>query len=146
MRIALGADHAGFALKESLKTELRAAGHQVDDVGTDSLESVDYPDYARQVAERVAGRAADRGILVCKTGVGMAITANKVSGVRAANVADESTARLSRQHNDANVLALGAAALDPGRALVIVKAWLEAEFEGGRHERRVAKIRQLEKV
>ncbi len=145
MRIALGADHAGFLLKESLKDELLRAGHQVEDVGTDSTASVDYPRYAERVAERVASEAAERGILVCSTGVGMAISANKVAGIRAANVTDEDTARLSRQHNDANVLALGARTLAPDRALAIVRAWLEAQFEGGRHAQRVAGIKEIEK-
>ncbi len=145
MRIALGADHAGFPLKETIKKELERAGHEIEDWGTNSEASVDYPDYARQVAERVARQEADRGILVCGTGIGMAITANKVPGVRAANVSDEFNARLSRQHNDANVLTLGGRTVGPDLALSIVRTWLETQFEGGRHERRVAKIKEVEK-
>ena len=145
MRIALGADHAGFPLKETIKKELERAGHEIEDWGTNSEASVDYPDYARLVAERVARQEVDRGILLCGTGIGMAITANKVPGVRAANVSDEFGARLSRQHNDANVLTLGGRTVGPDLALSIVRAWLETQFEGGRHERRVAKIKGLEK-
>ena len=145
MRIALGADHAGFPLKETIKKELERAGHQVEDLGTNSEASVDYPDYARAVGERVAGHEADRGILLCGTGIGMAISANKVPGIRAANVSDEFNARLSRQHNDANVLALGGRTVGPDLALSIVQTWLETKFEGGRHGRRVAKIKELDK-
>jgi len=145
MRIALGADHAGFPLKETIKKELERAGHEIEDWGTSSEASVDYPDYARQVAERVARQEVDRGILVCGTGIGMAITANKVPGVRAANVSDEFNARLSRQHNDANVLTLGAGLVGPALARQITQAWLETDFGGSRHARRVEKIMAIER-
>lgn len=146
MRIALGADHAGYHIKERVKGYLLEAGYEVLDFGTGSEESVDYPDYARQVAESVASKENDAGILVCGTGVGMAMTANKVSGIRAAAVVDAYTARMSREHNDANVLALGARILDEARALEIVRTWLEASFTGGRHQRRIDKITQLERA
>lgn len=145
MRIALGADHAGYPIKERVKEYLREAGYQVVDFGTGSEESVDYPDYARQVADSVARRENDLGILVCGTGVGMAMTANKVPGIRAAAVVDPYTARMSREHNDANVLALGARILDEARALEVVRTWLDASFAGGRHQRRIDKITQLER-
>ena len=145
MEIAVGADHAGFALKEKVKQELLRLGHQVLDVGTDSAESVDYPDYAVQVAKRVASGEVPRGILVCGTGTGMAMAANKVPGIRAASVTDPIGARLSREHNDANVLTLGARLVEETRALEIVRAWLEAEFAGGRHQRRIEKITEIER-
>ena len=144
MKIALGADHAGFELKEKIKKHLQASGVQVDDHGTQSTDSVDYPDYAKAVGEEVATRAADRGILVCGSGIGMAITANKVPGVRAANVTSEEAAELSRRHNDANVLTLGARLTDDATALRIVERWLATGFEGGRHQRRVQKIAEVE--
>mgnify|MGYP001077010345 CR=1 FL=1 len=145
MEIALGADHAGFALKEKVKQELERLGHRVQDVGTASAEPVDYPDYAASVARRVAGGRAERGILVCATGAGMALAANKVRGIRAVSVWNAQGARLSRQHNDANVLALGARLLEEHNALSIVRAWLETEFAGGRHRRRLRKIAALER-
>lgn len=144
MRIVVGADHAGYALKEAIKRALEARGVSVEDVGTHSTDSVDYPDFAEQVARGVAAGRFDRGILVCGTGVGMAIAANKIPGVRAATVTDVETARLSRAHNDANVLALGGRMLDPTRALEIVQVFLETPFAGDRHQRRVEKIRTLE--
>ena len=143
--IALGADHAGLRLKDELKAWLLARGHEVKDFGTFSTDSVDYPDHAAAVAAAVACGAAERGLLVCGTGVGMAIAANKVPGVRAAACADAYTARLSRQHNDANVLALGARITASEAAVEILQAWLEAAFEGGRHARRVAKLTALER-
>ncbi len=146
MDIAVGADHAGFELKEKVKQELERLGHRVEDVGTHSSESVDYPDFAAQVARRVAAGRAERGILVCGTGTGMAMAANKVAGVRAASVTDAAAARLSREHNDANVLGLGARLIEEPRALEIVRAWLEAEFAGGRHQRRVEKISEIERT
>jgi len=146
VEIAVGADHAGFALKEKVKEELKRLGHRVYDFGTDSADSVDYPDYALKVAKAVADREVQRGILVCGTGIGMAMTANKVPGVRAANVCDPAAARLSREHNDANVLALGGRLLEETRALEIVRAWLESEFAGGRHQKRVEKIAQIEQT
>jgi ribose 5-phosphate isomerase B len=142
--IALGADHAGYTLKEKLKTWLAADGHRVIDHGTHSTDSVDYPDYAAAVAEAVRDGDAEHGVLVCGSGIGMAIAANKVAGVRAAVAANPDIARLARQHNDANVLALGARLTAPARALAIVQAWLTTSFEGGRHTRRVDKLGQLD--
>jgi RpiB/LacA/LacB family sugar-phosphate isomerase len=142
--IALGADHAGYSLKEKLKTWLAADGHRVIDHGTHSTESVDYPDYAAAVAETVRAGDAERGVLVCGSGIGMAMAANKVAGVRAAVAADPTVARLARLHNDANVLALGARLTAAGQALEVVQAWLATPFEGGRHARRVDKLAQLD--
>jgi ribose 5-phosphate isomerase B len=142
--VALGADHAGFALKQELKSWLVAQGHTVLDVGTHSSDSVDYPDFALAVSRAVAGGEAARGLLVCGTGIGMAITANKVPGIRAAVCGDAETARLSRQHNDLNVLALAGRATAPAAAIGIVRVWLETPFEGGRHERRLAKVSDLD--
>ncbi|HZU23446.1 MAG TPA: ribose 5-phosphate isomerase B [Terriglobales bacterium] len=144
MKIAIGADHAGFELKEKLKQHLAAKGASVTDCGTRSAESVDYPDFARAVGEEVAGRQADFGVLVCGSGIGMAIAANKVPGIRAANVSSAEAARLSREHNDANVLTLGARLLDAQNAQEILDAWLAASFAGGRHLQRVEKIAHLE--
>ncbi|HCP46575.1 MAG TPA: ribose 5-phosphate isomerase B [Deltaproteobacteria bacterium] len=140
MRIALGADHGGVALKDHLARRLSEQGHQVNDLGTHGDESVDYPDYAKQVAESVSGGGADRGILVCGTGQGMAITANKVHQVRAGVVSDPFSARMIVEHNNAQVLCLGARVIGQGLADTIVDAFLGAEFEGGRHARRVSKI------
>lgn len=140
MKIALASDHAGFSEKEKLKPLLTDLGLEFDDLGTVSEESVDYPDYARKVAERVAGGRADQGLLVCGSGTGMAITANKVPGVRAAVAWSEETARLARQHNDANVLAIGARTTPSAQIPAIVRAWFSADFEGGRHAGRVNKI------
>jgi ribose 5-phosphate isomerase B len=143
--VALGADHAGFSLKQDLKKWLVSEGHTVLDVGTHSSESVDYPDFAAAVARSVSAREAAFGLLVCGTGIGMAISANKVAGVRAAVCGDVETARLSRQHNDLNVLALAGRSTPPELAVGIVRAWLETPFEGGRHERRLAKVAGLER-
>jgi len=145
MRIALGADHAGVVLKHEVKRLLDTLGAAYQDFGTDSDASVDYPDFAERVARAVVEGAFDRGILICGTGIGMAIAANKVAGVRAAPVSDVETARLSREHNDANVLALGARVVSTERALAVVRAFLETPFLGGRHERRVAKIEAIER-
>jgi len=145
MRIALGADHAGFHLKDSLKRTLDELGVTYQDFGTGSVESVDYPDFAQAVAQAVASGAFDRGLLVCGTGVGMAIAANKVPGIRAAAIVDTDTARLVRQHNDLNVLTLGARVTPEARARDIVKAFLETLFEGGRHANRVGKIHSIER-
>lgn len=142
--VAVGADHAGFALKEDLKAYLKEQGYEILDLGTDSLESVDYPDFAAAVAGAVASGEVPWGLLVCGTGIGMAITANKVPGVRAACCADPFSARMARAHNDANVLTMGGRVVGPGLAREIVKAWLESRFEGGRHARRTAKIQALE--
>ena len=142
--LALGADHAGFALKQDLKQWLVANGHTVVDAGTHTPESVDYPDFAAAVARAVTSGEASGGVLVCGTGIGMAIAANKVAGIRAAVCLDEETARLSRQHNDLNVLALAGRATSRDKAIGIVAAWLGTAFEGGRHERRLAKVAELE--
>ena len=144
MKIAIAADHAGYQLKDSLKKLLDELGLVYEDFGTTSGQSVDYPDYARAVAEGVATGGFDRGILVCGTGIGMAIAANKVGGVRAASIVDTDTAKLSREHNDLNVLALGARVLPESRAREIVKTFLQTPFEGGRHASRVAKIHAIE--
>ena len=140
MKIALASDHAGFTEKERLKPLLLDLGIEVEDLGTESEEAVDYPDYARKVAEEVAGGRVDQGLLVCGSGTGMAITANKVAGVRAAVAWSEETARLARQHNDANVLAIGARTTPRDQIPGIVRAWFDADFEGGHHADRVAKI------
>ncbi len=145
MKIAIAADHAGFALKEQLRGKLAESGIEVADFGTNSRESCDYPDFAEAVAHEVAEGRSDRGILVCSTGIGMAIAANKVDGVRAAPGVSEDEVRLTREHNDANVLTLGAKYLDEAHALNLVDIFLGTEFLGGRHARRVAKIAQLEK-
>jgi ribose 5-phosphate isomerase B len=146
MKIAVGSDHAGFALKERIKRELSALGHTVTDLGTGSgTESVDYPDFAIPVGERVASREAERGVVVCATGIGAAIAANKVAGVRASVVTSEETARLTRQDNDSNVLALGGRTIaDAEDAVRWLRIWLETPFAGGRHERRVKKIEDYE--
>ncbi len=138
--LLIASDHAGFALKEALKSALQRQGVAFEDLGTHSADSVDYPDYARKVAEAVSRGEAERGLLVCGSGQGMAMTANRYHGVRAALPWNEETARLSREHNDANVLALGARVLAPDLAEQILLAWLETPFAGGRHERRVKKI------
>ena len=140
LRVALGADHAGLALKNAVKDLLAKAGVVCNDLGTQTSESCDYPDFAHAVAQEVAAKKADYGILCCKTGVGMSITANRTTGIRAAVVTNEEVARLTRQHNDANVLCLGACDVTPEKARVIVETFLHTAFEGGRHERRVHKI------
>ena len=145
MRIALASDHAGYAEKERLKGVLSDLGVEFDDLGTGSEESVDYPDYARAVAEQVADGRVEQGLLVCGSGTGMAITANKVPGVRAAVAWSEEIARLARQHNNANVLAIGARTTPPDDIPKIVRAWFSTEFEGGRHAARVNKISDVEK-
>jgi glycine hydroxymethyltransferase len=140
LSLALGADHAGYELKESLKGHLQTRGFKVVDFGARSGESSDYPDFARVVAENVAGQKSDLGVLICATGVGMSIAANKVSGARAALVFDEKMAALARQHNDANIVCLGGRLLSAEQARKIVDAFLDAHFEGGRHERRIGKV------
>ncbi len=144
MLVALGADHAGFELKEALKPLLDARGVRWHDLGTTSTTSVDYPDYARAVADAVAGGTADRGILVCASGVGMAIAANKVPGIRAAAILDSDEGRLAREHNDINVLTLGARRTPVDQAGRIVDVFLDTPFGGGRHLQRVQKIQQIE--
>jgi len=144
MKIAIAADHAGFALKQKLRQKLEDAGHQVVDFGPNSADSCDYPDFAQPVARDVAQGRSDRGILVCSTGIGMAMAANKIHGVRAAPAQSEDEVRLTREHNDANVLTLGARYLDDEKAAGLIEVFLNTEFAGGRHARRVAKIAQLE--
>lgn len=144
MRIAIGADHAGYELKEFLEQALAKAGHEVSDLGTHSIESVDYPDFAAAVGRAVASGEADLGILVCGTGIGMSIAANKVRGVRAAHCASPFDALFARRHNDANVLCLGSRVLAPEYAEAIARVFVGEPFEGGRHARRVEKIAGLE--
>ena len=145
-RIALGADHAGFRAKEFIKEYLEGAGYGVDDVGTWSEESVDYPDFARAVGERVAAGKDPLGILVCATGIGVSIAANKVEGIRAALAHDSLTARRAREHNDANVLALGGKVVGDDEAIAIVQEFLDAQFAGGRHQRRIEKITEMDQA
>ena len=143
-RIALAADHAGFEEKEKIKKTLDDLGLAFDDLGTDSGESVDYPDFALKVADGVASGEYDQGLLVCGSGTGMAIAANKVKGVRAAVAWSEDIARLAREHNDANVLSLPARFISEEESAKVVKAFFETDFEGGRHGRRVDKILEIE--
>ncbi len=140
MKIVAAADHAGYELKNQLVALLREQGHEVEDLGTNENASVDYPDYAHRVADKIVSGAAERGLLVCGTGVGMAITANRHPGVRAVVASDVFTARMSRSHNDANVLALGSRVVGAGLAREILSAWLNGDYEGGRHDHRVKKI------
>src|SRR5512136_2902098 len=144
-RIIIGADHAGFSLKETIKQYLADMGYAITDVGTDCTESVDYPDFGIRVAARVSDGEFDRGILVCGSGVGMAVVANKFPRIRAVVGLDEETARLSRRHNDTNVLVLAGRRTDQESAKSITRLWLNTEFEGGRHQRRLDKIGELEK-
>jgi ribose 5-phosphate isomerase B len=145
MRIAMGADHAGYELKNKIRDYLKQRGFDVQDEGTNAADSVDYPDFAAKVGNDVASHAADRGILVCGSGIGMAISANKVHGVRAANITSEYEAQMSREHNDLNVLTLGARILDEAKALKIVDLWLKTQFAGDRHQRRIQKMMAIEK-
>lgn len=145
MRIAIGADHAGFPLKEHLKATLRKLGHQVDDMGTHSEASVDYPPICAAVGRAVVAGKADRGIVLGGSGQGEQIAANKVRGVRAALCHDLYTARMSRQHNDANVLSMGGRIVAFGLADEIVALWLNTEYEGGRHQKRLDQIAEIEK-
>jgi len=140
MRIAVGADHAGFALKERVREYLESKGFEVEDLGPATLQPVDYPDYAEKVAASVAAKKADFGVLMCGTGLGVAIAANKVPGIRAATCNDTLSAYFARAHNDANVLTMGGRLTDEATARKIVDVWLSTEFEGGRHARRVEKI------
>jgi ribose 5-phosphate isomerase B len=144
MKIAIGSDHRGYEVKRRIVTLLQRLGHEVVDVGPSSSDSVDYPDFAYEVAEAVSAKRVDRGILICGTGIGMCIAANKVRGVRAAPCHDSITAEMSRRHNDANVLCLSADLLGGELLDRMVRIWLETGFEGGRHARRVAKIVQIE--
>lgn len=142
MKIAIGADHAGYQLKEQLRAALEAKGHEVADFGAHSSDSTDYPDYGRAVAEAVSKGQAERGVLVCSTGVGISIAANKVHGVRAALAYNSDEVALTRLHNDANVLAMGARYTSAKQAEEWVEIFLKTEFEGGRHQRRVDKMEQ----
>ena len=144
MKIAIAADHAGYEEKENIKIVLEELGIDYTDMGTNSTDSVDYPDFARKVAEAVARGEFDEGILVCGSGTGMAISANKVRGIRAAVAWNEETAQLARLHNDANVLAIGARTTPKGTIPDSVKAWFATDFEGGRHSNRVKKISEIE--
>jgi ribose 5-phosphate isomerase B len=144
MKVALGADHKGYELKEKIKQYLLTLGHQVSDFGTNSAESVDYPDFGFKVAESVAKGEADFGIAICWTGNGINIVANKVKGVRSALCLNEEMASLARSHNDANVLALSSKYVSEDQAKKIVDVWLSTKFEGGRHARRLEKIKNHE--
>ncbi|MGM9599360.1 MAG: ribose 5-phosphate isomerase B [Faecousia sp.] len=144
MKIAMACDHGGLELKETIKKHLEQRGFEVADFGTYSKDSCDYPDYARPAAEAVASGECERGILVCTTGIGVSITANKVKGVRCALLSDPVSARLTRQHNDTNMMALGQGFVGPMLALQIVDTWLDTAFEGGRHQRRIDKMMAIE--
>jgi ribose 5-phosphate isomerase B len=144
MKVAIAADHGGYSLKEEIRELLNELGHEAYDFGTNSMESVDYPDYALPVAEGVADGHFDRGILICGTGLGMSIAANKVPGVRAVVVHDTFSAKATRQHNNSNVLAIGGRVIGAGLAQEIVTVWLQTEFEGGRHSDRINKISEIE--
>jgi ribose 5-phosphate isomerase B len=146
MRIAIGADHAGFALKEHLLATLARLGHEIDDRGTHSEDPIDYPAICAEVARLVSGGRAERGIVIGGSGQGEQITANKVRGIRAALCNDLYTARLSRQHNDANVLAIGARIVGFGLAEEIVALWLATAFDGGRHQRRIDQVTEIERA
>lgn len=144
MKIAIGSDHAGFVLKQQLRDVLREKGYAVTDFGTDSAESTDYPDYAAAVARAVSSGKAERGVLICSTGVGMSIAANKVKGIRAAMAVNPDEVMLSRSHNDANVLTLGAKYTDQATATALIDLFLDTGFDGGRHARRIGKIAAME--
>jgi ribose 5-phosphate isomerase B len=145
MKIAMGADHGGFHLKENLKAYITSLGHAVEDLGCSCDDAVDYPDYALPVCEKVVSGDVDRGILICGTGIGMTIAANKIPGIRCALVHDMFSAKATREHNDSNVLAMGERVIGPGIALEIVRVWLETEFShAARHEQRIHKVASLE--
>ncbi|MFN2455845.1 MAG: ribose 5-phosphate isomerase B [Pyrinomonadaceae bacterium] len=143
-RIAIGSDHAGYESKEAAKRELAALGYEIDDRGTNSLDSVDYPDFGAAVGRAVVNGEAARGVVVCGSGIGISIAANKVPGVRAALCWNEETARLAREHNDANVLCIGARFIEPELAARMIRTFMETEFAGGRHQQRVEKLTQLD--
>ncbi len=145
MKIAIGSDHAGFEIKEKIKEQLKSMDFEVEDFGTNSTDSVDYPDFGAAVGKAVSAGKADDGIIVCGSGIGICIAANKIDGVRAAQAWNEETAKLSRQHNNANVLSIGARVIPENEIPKIVNAWFEAKFEGGRHQGRLDKISGLEK-
>ena len=140
MKIAIGNDHAGVEFKNKMMKELRSKGYEIVNVGTDTLDSVDYPDIAKKVSEKVLNGEAKFGILICGTGIGISIAANRIKGIRAALCHNEYTAKLARLHNDANVIALGARVLGTDLGLACIEAFVNTEFEGGRHARRVGKI------
>jgi ribose 5-phosphate isomerase B len=144
MKVIISGDHAGMTIRNEVKSLLDEMGIEYEDTGCTCETSVDYPDYALPAAERVAKGEFDRGILICGTGIGMSIAANKVKGIRCALLHDVYSAKLTRQHNNANMIALGERVLGPGLAREIVQAWLETEYEGGRHERRLEKIKAYE--
>jgi len=144
MKIAIAADHVGFALKQQLLDYLKGQGLEVEDCGPSNAENVDYPDFAEKVAAQVAAKQADCGVLVCGTGIGMMLAANKVLGIRAVAANDTLSARMAREHNDANVLTLGARMIDAANMRQIVDAWLSTPFAGGRHQRRLQKIEALD--
>jgi ribose 5-phosphate isomerase B len=144
MKVAIGSDHAGFEEKENIKKTLEEIGVEYIDLGTTSLDSVDYPDFGKAVGEAVANGEVEQGIVVCGSGIGISIAANKVKGVRCALAWNEETATLARQHNDANVLAVGSRTTPKGTIPAIVKAWFKAAFEGGRHQHRIDKIGIIE--
>lgn len=142
--IAIACDHGGYALKETVKRHLLELGYEVRDFGTDSLDSCDYPDYAAPAAQAVADGTCEKGIVICTTGIGVSIVANKINGIRCALCSDILSAEMTRRHNDTNMLAMGAGIVGSNLALAIVDKWLTTEFEGGRHQRRVDKIMALE--
>ena len=144
MKIALGSDHGGFKLKNEIISYLKENGYEIKDFGTYTTESCDYPEYAQKVAEVVANKEFDFGILVCGTGIGISMSANKVPGIRAALCSDTFSAHATREHNNANILALGERIVGPGLAIDIVKTFLNSEFEGGRHQNRIDKISEIE--
>lgn len=144
MKVAVGCDHGGFVLKDAVISTLEELGAQVVDMGTYSTESVDYPVYGKKVADAVANGECDLGVVMCGTGIGISIAANKVKGIRAAVVTDEFMAEMTRRHNNANIIALGGRVIIPEKAKSLVKAWYTAEFEGGRHQKRIDMITQIE--
>jgi ribose 5-phosphate isomerase B len=143
MKIIVGCDHGGFELKEKILSFLKSGGHEVEDIGTHSSDSVDYPPYAVKVAEAIVRGSVDRGILICGSGIGMCITANRTAGIRAVQASEPYSARMSRRHNDSNVLCLGGRFIGQDMALEIIDTWLKEGFEGGRHQRRVEMIDSL---
>lgn len=144
MKVAVGCDHGGFILKDAVISTLEELGAQVVDMGTYSTESVDYPVYGKKVADAVANGECDLGVVMCGTGIGISIAANKVKGIRAAVVTDEFMAEMTRRHNNANIIALGGRVITPEKAKSLVKAWYTVEFEGGRHQKRIDMITQIE--
>jgi ribose 5-phosphate isomerase B len=145
-KIAIGSDHAGFEAKEQAKREIEHLGLEVEDKGTNSLQSVDYPDFGAAVGRAVVSGEVDRGVVICGSGIGISIAANKVPGVRAALCWNEDTARLAREHNDANVLCIGARFIPPEQAARMIRVFMETEFSGGRHQERVEKLTRLDEA